>query len=100
MQRKGYVAKTIGIKLRYEDFKIATRDQTLPAHTADAARIRHVAGQCLKRVPLDQRLRLLGVRASTLARPGQELENTQKIPVAQSPQADAVPEKTANRTLF
>ena len=26
LQRKGYVAKTIGIKLRYDDFKIATRD--------------------------------------------------------------------------
>ena len=28
LQRKGYVAKTIGIKLRYDDFRIATRDQT------------------------------------------------------------------------
>jgi hypothetical protein len=28
LQRKGYVGKTIGIKLRYDDFKIVTRDQT------------------------------------------------------------------------
>lgn len=72
LQRKGYAARTIGIKLRYEDFKIATRDQTSEAHTADAATIRQLAGQCLKRVPLDKRLRLLGVRASGLARRGQE----------------------------
>jgi DNA polymerase-4 len=68
LQRKGYVGKTIGIKLRYDDFKIATRDQTLDAFTADAATIRKVAGLCLKRVPLQQRLRLLGVRVGKLAK--------------------------------
>ena len=70
LQRKGYVAKTIGIKLRYDDFKIATRDHTGDAHTADAQVIRRLAGLCLKRVPLDQRLRLLGVRASALVKAG------------------------------
>ena len=72
LERKGYVARTIGIKLRYDDFKIATRDHTATAYTADGATIRQLAGQCLKRVPLDKRLRLLGVRASTLVRRGQE----------------------------
>ncbi|WP_326533205.1 DNA polymerase IV [Pseudorhodoferax sp.] len=66
LQRKGYVGKTIGIKLRYDDFKIATRDQTIAAHTADARLIRQTAGQCLKRVPLERRLRLLGVRVGAL----------------------------------
>ncbi len=68
LQRKGYVAKTIGIKLRYDDFKIATRDQTADSYMADAASLRKHAGQCLKRVPLDRKLRLLGVRASNLAK--------------------------------
>jgi DNA polymerase-4 len=72
LQRKGYVAKTIGIKLRYEDFKAATRDQTMESYTADSRAIRHIAGQCLKRVPLQQRLRLLGVRASALVKRGEE----------------------------
>lgn len=72
LQRKGYVARTIGIKLRYDDFKIATRDHTADIYTADGGTIRRLAGQCLKRVPLDKRLRLLGVRASTLARLGEE----------------------------
>ena len=66
LQRKGYVGKTIGIKLRFDDFKIVTRDQTVADYTSDARRIRQVAGQCLKRVPLDRRLRLLGVRVGTL----------------------------------
>jgi len=68
LQRKGYVGKTIGIKLRFDDFRIATRDQTLPRHTADAHTIRQAAGQCLKRVPLERRLRLLGVRVGSLAK--------------------------------
>ena len=67
LQRKGYVGKTIGIKLRYDDFKTATRDQTVDTYTADARTIRHAAGLCLKRVPLERRLRLLGVRIGSLA---------------------------------
>ncbi len=68
LARKGYAGKTIGIKLRYDDFRIVTRDQTIALPTADAATIRQVAGQCLKRVPLGQRLRLLGVRVGALVR--------------------------------
>jgi DNA polymerase IV len=66
LERKGYVGKTIGIKLRYDNFKSVTRDLTLPDYTDDAATIRHHAGLCLKRVPLHQRLRLLGVRVGSL----------------------------------
>jgi DNA polymerase-4 len=43
LQRKAYVSRTIGIKLRYEDFRAVTRDLTLPAPTADAATIRRAA---------------------------------------------------------
>ncbi|AVQ81604.1 MULTISPECIES: DNA polymerase IV [unclassified Variovorax] len=70
LQRKGYVGKTIGIKLRYDDFKIATRDQTIGHFTADAKTIRQTGGQCLKRVPLERPLRLLGVRVGALAKAG------------------------------
>jgi DNA polymerase-4 len=68
LRRKGYVGRTIGIKLRYDDFRTATRDLTLDHFTADAATIRRAAGQCLKRVDLGPRLRLLGVRVGKLAR--------------------------------
>ena len=70
LQRKGYVGKTIGIKLRYDDFKIATRDQTIDRFTDDGKTIRQVGGQCLKRVPLERPLRLLGVRVGALAKAG------------------------------
>ncbi|MGE0811618.1 MAG: DNA polymerase IV [Immundisolibacter sp.] len=68
LARKGYASKTIGIKLRFDDFKSVTRDLTLSAHTMDARTIRRAAGECLKRIVLTRRLRLLGVRAGTLAK--------------------------------
>ena len=70
LQRKGYVGKTIGIKLRFDDFKGVTRDLTLDHHTADAQEIRRAAGLALKRAPLTQRLRLLGVRVGSLQKEG------------------------------
>jgi DNA polymerase IV len=68
LARKGYAGRTIGIKLRYDNFKTFTRDHTLDAPTADASAIRRTAGECLKRVPLDRRIRLLGVRVGELSR--------------------------------
>ena len=68
LQRKGYVGRTIGIKLRFEDFKTVTRDLSLALPTAEAATIRLAAGLCLKRVDLAQRIRLLGVRVGSLQR--------------------------------
>ena len=79
LQRKGYVGKTIGVKLRFEDFKIVTRDTTVAEHTSDARRIRQVAGQCLKRVDLSRRLRLLGVRVGSLARSA-DLQQSSEAP--------------------
>jgi DNA polymerase IV len=70
LQRKGVLGKTIGLKLRYDNFKTVTRDHTIDAPTGDAAVIRRAAGECLKRVPLDRRIRLLGVRVGALSKPG------------------------------
>ena len=69
LQRKGYTARTVGIKLKFEDFRTVTRELTLPQAVQDAAALRQACGQCLKRVEFKQRIRLLGVRAAALARP-------------------------------
>jgi DNA polymerase-4 len=68
LQRKGYAGRTVGIKLRFDDFRTVTRDHTLPEPVADAPAIRQAAGQCLRRVDLTRRLRLLGVRVGALVR--------------------------------
>ncbi len=66
LQRKGYAGRTIGVKLRYANFKSVSREITVDTFTQDASAIRRVAGQCLKRVPLEQSIRLLGVRVGGL----------------------------------
>ena len=71
LQRKGYVGKTIGLKLRFDNFKTVTRDSTIEVPTQDAKAIRRAAGECLKRVALDRRIRLLGVRVGSLSKLGE-----------------------------
>jgi DNA polymerase-4 len=68
LERKGYAGRTIGLKLRFDNFKTLTRDQTLEAPTRDPGAIRRAAGECLKRVPLERKIRLLGVRVGSLCR--------------------------------
>lgn len=70
LQRRGYTARTIGIKLRFEDFSTITRDITLSCPAANAVAIRRAAEECLRRAPLKRKLRLLGVRASSLSSGG------------------------------
>ena len=47
LRRKGYACRTVGIKLRYADFRSVTRDITLRHGVSDGARIRQAAGECL-----------------------------------------------------
>jgi DNA polymerase-4 len=68
LRRKGYAGRTIGIKLRYDDFRTVTRDRTIADATQDAAMIRRVAADCVRRVPLERRIRLFGVRVGGLVR--------------------------------
>ncbi|MGE5168814.1 MAG: DNA polymerase Y family protein [Rudaea sp.] len=66
LRRKGYAGRTIGIKLRYDNFTTVTRDLTIRVPTQDDTVIRRAAGECLKRAPLTRRIRLLGVRVGGL----------------------------------
>ena len=80
LSRKGYVARTVGVKLRFDDFKIITRIYTADHWVRGAADLRNCAGRALKKAPLEKRLRLLGVRAENLCTvdslppPGQAME--------------------------
>ena len=68
LARKGVRARSVGIKLRYEDFTTVTRDQSLPLPVTDAAALREAARASLRRVDLGRRLRLLGIRAGALVK--------------------------------
>lgn len=85
LKRKGYAGRTISIKLRFVDFRTITRDFSLPGYTIDPARIRRAAGECLRRVPLQKKIRLLGVKVSALcaetAVPAAEASRQRELPL-------------------
>lgn len=67
LRQKSYRAQTIGIKLRFDDFSVVTRDLTLEKPIITAAEILHAARQNLRRTQIThRRLRLLGVKAAKL----------------------------------
>jgi DNA polymerase IV len=75
LRRRGYVGRTVGIKLRFADFHTVTRDRTLQEPSDDASVIAEAAAECLKRIALDRRIRLLGVRVTELSRAAGRPEN-------------------------
>ena len=71
LRAKNYLGKTIGIRVRYGNFQSITRDITIDIPTNDPLVIRQAARQCLQRIDLARSLRLLGVRAGNLHKPGE-----------------------------
>ncbi|NBO15673.1 MAG: DNA polymerase IV [Betaproteobacteria bacterium] len=89
LDRKGYAGKTVGIKLRYDNFQIVTRDRTLDHAVLDAKALRNQAGVLLKRVDLSRPIRLLGVKVSQLVSQEQAVATELKVaePEPPSPQS-------------
>ncbi len=77
MKEEGYRGRTVTVKIRFADFKTYTRAKTLPQFTESETEIRRAAFECLGRVELKKRVRLIGVRISNL----EKVEK--RIPVAQ-----------------
>lgn len=76
LQARGYIGATIGIKLRYSDFTITTRDLSVAKGTNDAQQIMQAAKQCLGRIPQTRSVRLVGVRVSGLSRQSDAVPQT------------------------
>jgi DNA polymerase IV len=66
LDRRQYLAKTVGVKVRFDDFRIVTRDVSMREPNADPVLFRRAASEALARVALERPVRLLGVRASQL----------------------------------
>jgi len=62
IKEKGYKSKTVTLKVRFSDFKTYTRAMTLQEPTDSVEQIRKAAFQCLNRIELKMKVRLLGVR--------------------------------------
>ncbi|MCB5364232.1 DNA polymerase IV [Pusillimonas sp. CC-YST705] len=81
LQRKQCKGRTIGVKLRFEDFRTVTRDHTVAMPTDAPEVILDAARQCLKRIPMHSRIRLLGIRIGKLS--AWSPDHEQDPPVAQ-----------------
>ena len=66
MRDSGHKAKTVTIKIRFGDFQTLTRAKTIAEYTDSEEEMRKAAFACLKRIELNKRVRLIGVRASNL----------------------------------
>ncbi|MDR0674323.1 MAG: DNA polymerase IV [Zoogloeaceae bacterium] len=70
LEKRGYAGNTIGVKLRFADFRRVTREITWPQAMCAAEDLLHAVRQCLKHklfADADQyRIRLLGVRCGNL----------------------------------
>jgi DNA polymerase-4 len=73
LKRKGYCAKTITLKIRYQDFRTVTRSCSAPEAVTNEDAIRRLAFSCLKRVELmGKKVRLIGVRVGNLKKTAME----------------------------
>jgi DNA polymerase-4 len=67
VRKRGFVARTVGIKIRFADFRTVTRVRTLPLATDSTAEINRTAALLYRGLQLDQpRIRLVGVKCEQL----------------------------------
>lgn len=66
MREAGYRARTFTLKIRFADFVTLTRAKTLFQTTDSGEEMRRAIFECLQRIELKKRVRLVGVRAGNL----------------------------------
>jgi DNA polymerase-4 len=71
VRERGFAARTIGIKIRYADFRTVTRVRTLPTWTDSTGEMYETAVDLYRGLGLDRpRIRLVGVKAENLREAG------------------------------
>lgn len=81
LQRKSVVCRTVGLKVKFADFSVVTRDASLGKPLQTAQELRQALADCLKRIEWHDRIRLLGVRVSGL-RSNEALDDeSQQLPL-------------------
>jgi DNA polymerase-4 len=71
IRERGYQGRTVTVKVRFSDFRTYTRAKTLPSFTDSEEVIRKAAFECLNRLELKKKVRLIGVRIGNLQRVGE-----------------------------
>lgn len=68
LKNEGYRARNVTIKIRFEDFQTLTRAKTIQEETDSLELLRRAAFECLSRLEIKKRVRLVGVRLGTLSK--------------------------------
>jgi DNA polymerase-4 len=71
MIERGFRARSVTVKVRFDDFETQTRTKTLARATDSITIVRSAAFDCLARFRLNKKLRLIGVRLGNLETGGQ-----------------------------
>ena len=72
MKEEDYQGRTVTVKIRFNDFKTYTRAKTLDEFADSSEEIRRAAFDCLGRLELKKKVRLIGVRVSNLKKVGED----------------------------
>jgi DNA polymerase-4 len=90
VRARGFVARTVGIKIRYADFRTVTRVRTLAGWTSSATDVYGTAVELYRSLQLDKpRIRLVGVKCEGLREEAEAPEQlTLDLSPAQWPGAD------------
>ncbi len=90
LRRAGLAARTISIKIRYDDFTTVTRSETREAPTDTTRQIHAAARRLIERVNLGRPIRLIGGGASSLEPGDAPRQTTVESPPEWDKVADAV----------
>jgi DNA polymerase-4 len=66
LKRKNLVAKTVVIKVKYEDFDVITRSHSLETHTDDIGLFRETMHLIYDKIVFEKKVRLIGVTLSNV----------------------------------
>ncbi len=96
VRARGFAARTVGIKIRFADFRTVTRVRTLPSWTASTGEIYETAVDLFRGLGLDRpRIRLVGVKCEGLREVESIAEQLSLDLTAQ--RSDAAPRNGADR---
>jgi DNA polymerase-4 len=88
VRARGFAARTVGIKIRFADFRTVTRVRTLPSWTASTNEIYDTAVDLYRGLGLDRpRIRLVGVKCESLRSAGSIAEQLTLDVSAERPDA-------------
>jgi DNA polymerase kappa len=78
LERKNFMGKNVGIKLKFVSFEVRIRSKTLPSYIWTAKDIERIAKALLiKELPVN--IRLMGIRVSSMKQRGGEDESVMKV---------------------